>query len=76
MENNEKNTVLSDEQLKEVAGGWGAPNAYCLGHTTEKSCRATHVCAWHPSNTATDPATGELTGGWCVSKGTTAQDPE
>lgn len=60
----ENKKILSDEELKEVAGG--ISNEYCMGHITEQSCRATHVCQWHPS-IHEDPFTKQMVDGWCVS---------
>ena len=72
MENEKKNTILSDEELKEITGGAnGAFYDYCTGHTTEASCPSGlgGRCYWHPSNTWSDPITGEFTGGVCLPKG-------
>ena len=62
----ESKKILTDEELKEVAGG--VSNEYCMGHLTERSCRTTHVCVWHYSPHE-DPYTKQWVDGWCVSKG-------
>ncbi|MBR5184194.1 MAG: hypothetical protein IKW15_06975 [Bacteroidales bacterium] len=68
MENEKKNTVLSDEDLKNVAGGVCVSQEYCEGHLTAESCRATHVCQWFPGKRF-DIITNQWTEGSCVTKG-------
>ena len=68
MGNENKNIVLSDEELKDVAGGASyVPQSYCEGHVTEKSCRATSVCVWFAGKRY-DPVSGWVDG-TCVTKG-------
>ena len=68
MENEKKNTVLSDEELKDVTGGAFIPQEYCEGHLTMESCRATGVCQWHPGRRF-DSITNQFVEGVCVTKG-------
>ncbi len=69
MEKENDKKILSDEELKEVAGGTRniVSNAYCEGHLTEASCRGTNVCKWQPSR-HWDHITGQWVEGWCIAK--------
>ena len=68
MENGNKNTVLSDEQLKDVAGGVFVSQNYCEGHLTAESCRGTNVCQWFPGKRF-DSISNQWVDGTCVTKG-------
>ena len=63
MEMENKNTVLTDEELKEVTGGISVSNEYCAAKLTEKVCRQYWTwCQWYSTNT-------NEYGGVCVVKG-------
>ena len=68
MENGNKNTILSDEQLKDVTGGVYVSQEYCEGHLTAESCRATGVCQWFPGKRF-DSISNQWVDGTCVTKG-------
>ena len=70
MENENKNTIIPDEELKNIIGGEKSPMMlYCEGHTTEEACVSSGRCRWYPSSSWTDPVTGEFTGGFCFPNG-------
>lgn len=68
MENEKKHTILSDDDLKEVAGGAYVSQEYCEGHLTAQSCRATGVCQWFPGKRF-DNISNQWVDGTCVTKG-------
>ena len=68
MENEKKNTVLSDEDLQNVAGGTYVPQEFCKGHLTATSCKATGVCQWFTGKRF-DNITNQWIDGTCVTKG-------
>ena len=65
---NEKNTVLSDEQLKEVTGGAMNYNVYCASRLTMESCQSAAVCKWSMTGKHEDPITGQIKDGVCIVK--------
>ena len=67
MEKENDKKILSEEELKEVAGGRkSAPYAYCIGHLTAESCYATGGCRWY-SDRRWDGISQQWLDGYCYS---------
>ena len=45
-ENKDKNIILTDEQLKEVAGGARAGSAGCIRYLNGEECVKQMLCKW------------------------------
>ena len=69
MEKENDKKILSEEELKEVAGGGrSAPTAYCEAHLTLESCHATGCCRWWYSGRRWDNISQQWVDGYCGSK--------
>ena len=67
MEKENDKKILSEEELKEVAGGGRtAPTAYCEAHLTLESCHATGGCRWY-SDRRWDDISQQWLDGYCYS---------